>query len=93
MKGAKRVIGIDKITARLRFAEKDGIETVDFSEHSDVSKRLYELVPEGLDVALDCGNDILSFHPLKRRLTPPIRYFPRAKNHYPQSTKSNDVGD
>lgn len=56
LKGAKRVIGIDKVPSRLEFArEKIGIETIDFSEYSDVPKRVYELVPRGLDVALDCG--------------------------------------
>ncbi|KAF8191810.1 GroES-like protein [Pholiota molesta] len=56
IKGASRVIGIDRVPERLRFAqEKLGIETVDFSKYSDIPKRLYELVPRGLDVALDCG--------------------------------------
>jgi len=59
LKGASRVIGIDRIPERLNLAaEKLGIETINFSEFSDVPKRIYELVPRGLDVALDCG----SFH-------------------------------
>ncbi|GLB42851.1 putative groES-like protein [Lyophyllum shimeji] len=57
--GASRVIGIDRIPERLAFAkEKSGIEVIDFKEHKDVTKRIYEMVPRGLDVAIDCG----SFH-------------------------------
>ncbi|KJA21392.1 hypothetical protein HYPSUDRAFT_140565 [Hypholoma sublateritium FD-334 SS-4] len=56
LKGASRIIAIDRVPERLKFAEeKLGIETIDFSQHSDVTKRIYELVPRGLDVALDCG--------------------------------------
>lgn len=56
MKGASRVIGIDAVPERLAFAkEKSGIEVIDFKEHKDVPKRIYELVPRGLDVAIDCG--------------------------------------
>ncbi|KAH7332612.1 GroES-like protein [Rhizoctonia solani] len=56
IKGAKRVIGIDSQPQRLQFAaEKSGIETLNFKEYPDVAKRLHELVPGGVDVALDCG--------------------------------------
>ncbi|KAH8091798.1 GroES-like protein [Cristinia sonorae] len=56
LKGAKRVIGIDRVPERLQFAqEKTGIEVIDFTVHADVVKRLQELVPGGLDVAIDCG--------------------------------------
>ncbi|KAF8903949.1 GroES-like protein [Gymnopilus junonius] len=56
LKGASRVIGIDKVPERLAFArDKLGIEVLDFTKYTDVPKRLYELVPRGLDVALDCG--------------------------------------
>ncbi|CCM05158.1 uncharacterized protein FIBRA_07367 [Fibroporia radiculosa] len=56
LKGASRIIGIDRVPERLAFArEKLGIETLDFSVHKDVVKRLQELVPGGLDVAMDCG--------------------------------------
>ncbi|KAF5365880.1 hypothetical protein D9757_011044 [Collybiopsis confluens] len=59
LKGASRVIGINRVPSRLQFAEsKSGIEIIDFSRYSDVTKRIYELCPRGLDVALDCG----SFH-------------------------------
>lgn len=54
--GAKRVIGIDNVPFRLNFAaEKSGIETINFSEHTDVVKRLQELVPGGIDVGLHCA--------------------------------------
>ncbi|OCH95821.1 GroES-like protein [Obba rivulosa] len=58
LKGASRVIAIDKVPERLEFARKGGVETIDYSQHTDVVKRLQELCPGGLDVALDCG----SFH-------------------------------
>ncbi|QRV96683.1 alcohol dehydrogenase [Ceratobasidium sp. AG-Ba] len=65
IKGAKRVIGIDSIPERLAFAaEKSGIETLNFKEHSDVAARLLEIVPGGVDVALDCG----TFHEPKTLL-------------------------
>ncbi|KLO20631.1 GroES-like protein [Schizopora paradoxa] len=65
VKGAKRVIGIDKVPERLAFArDKLGIETIDFTEHTDVVKRFQELVPGGLDVAIDCG----TFHEPKTLL-------------------------
>jgi len=55
LKGASRVIGIDAVPERLALAkDKVGIETINLSEHKDVTKRVYELVPEGLDVAIDC---------------------------------------
>ncbi|EJD03567.1 GroES-like protein [Fomitiporia mediterranea MF3/22] len=56
LKGAKRVIGIDRVPERLVFAaEKSGVEPINFQEHTDVVKRIQELVPGGLDVAIDCG--------------------------------------
>jgi len=57
--GAKRIIGIDKVPARLAFAvEKSGIEVIDLNDTRDVVAKLQEICPGGLDVALDCG----SFH-------------------------------
>ena len=65
LKGAKRVIGIDTVPERLAFAhEKSGVEPLDFSKHTDVVKRLQEVCPGGLDVALDCG----TFHQPKSLL-------------------------
>ena len=56
LKGAKRVIGIDQVQERLVFAyNKTGVESLDFSIQKDVVKRLQEVAPGGLDVALDCG--------------------------------------
>ena len=56
LKGAKRVIGIDCVPERLAMAaEKSGVETLNFKEHTDVVKRLQEIVPGGLDVAIDAG--------------------------------------
>ncbi|KAJ7082581.1 GroES-like protein [Mycena epipterygia] len=65
MKGASRVIGIDNVPARLAFAQgRSGIETINFSEQKDVVARIQELVPGGLDVAIDCG----TFHEPKTLL-------------------------
>ncbi|KAJ6488182.1 GroES-like protein [Mycena vitilis] len=64
IKGAKRVIGIDNVPARLKFAENSGIETINFNEHTDVVKWIQELVPGGLDKAIDCG----TFHEPKTML-------------------------
>lgn len=58
IKGASRVIAIDRVPARLKFAETAGADTIDFSQYSDIPKRIREIIPEGLDVAIDCG----SFH-------------------------------
>jgi len=56
LKGAKRVIGIDQVPFRLKHAqEKLGIEVIDFSKDKDVVTKLQELVPGGIDKALDCG--------------------------------------
>lgn len=63
LKGASRVIGIDAVPERLALAaEKLRIETIDFSEHKDIPKRIYELVPSGVDVALDCGKATSLFY-------------------------------
>lgn len=65
LKGAKRVIGIDGVPFRLQYAqEKLGIEVVNFTEVSDIPKHLLEMVPGGLDKALDCG----TFHEPKTLL-------------------------
>lgn len=73
LKGAKRVIGIDQVPERLSFAaEKSGVEPLNFSEHTDVVKRIQELVPGGLNVAIDCGGslfELLCAYLLKWNLT------------------------
>lgn len=61
LKGAKRVIAIDGVKARMDYArEKLGIETIDFNEYKNVPKRILELVPGGLDRALDCGQSVFA---------------------------------
>ncbi|EKM76388.1 hypothetical protein AGABI1DRAFT_63470 [Agaricus bisporus var. burnettii JB137-S8] len=56
LKGASRIIGIDAVPERLNFASsKLRIETINFKEDKDIPKRIHELVPGGVDVALDCG--------------------------------------
>ncbi|KAJ6551757.1 GroES-like protein [Mycena capillaripes] len=65
LKGASRVIVVDSVPERLQFAlEKSGAETINFREHTDVVKRIQELVPGGLDVAINCG----TFHEPKTLL-------------------------
>ncbi|KAK7000742.1 chaperonin 10-like protein [Favolaschia claudopus] len=63
LKGAKGVIGIDNVPARLKLAQEiSGIEIINFEEHT--VKRIQELVLGGLDVAIDCG----TFHQPKTLL-------------------------
>ncbi|KAK9895857.1 GroES-like protein [Cystobasidium minutum MCA 4210] len=65
LKGAKRVIGIDGVPFRLEYAREHlGIETINFNEVSDIPKKILEMVPGGLDKALDCG----TFHEPKTLL-------------------------
>jgi threonine dehydrogenase-like Zn-dependent dehydrogenase len=65
IKGAKRIIGIDAVPHRLQWArEKLGIEVINFKETSDVPAEILKLVPNGLDVAIDCG----TFHEPKTLL-------------------------
>lgn len=53
---AKRIIAIDDVPERLHLAKtKFGAECIDFSKESDVAKKIPEIVPEGLDRAIDCG--------------------------------------
>jgi len=66
LKGAKRVIGIDRVPARLEKArDLCGAETINFDEVSDIPKKLLEMTNgRGVDVALDCG----TFHEPKGML-------------------------
>ncbi|KAG2350452.1 GroES-like protein [Suillus weaverae] len=64
LKGASRVIATDKIPERLERVKEQGCEVNDFSKVKDVSQRVHEMVPGGLDVALDCG----TFHKPKTLL-------------------------
>lgn len=56
-KGASRVIGIDRVPERLAFAqEKLNIDTIDYTQHKDVPKRIREIVGDkGVDVCIDAG--------------------------------------
>jgi threonine dehydrogenase-like Zn-dependent dehydrogenase len=55
LKGASRIIAIDKVPDRLQRAKEQGCEVIDFSKVKDITQKVHELVPGGLDVALDCG--------------------------------------
>ncbi|KAF8967007.1 hypothetical protein BGZ46_000242 [Entomortierella lignicola] len=53
---ASRIIVVDNVPQRLQLAkERWGAEVVNFDEHKDVSARINELVPGGLDRAIDCA--------------------------------------
>jgi len=54
IKGAGRVFGIDSVPERLDMAKKLGIEPINFSQ-VDVLKTIFERVPGGLDVAIECA--------------------------------------
>lgn len=61
LKGAKEVVAIDCVPARLKMAEEAApgkVRTLNFKEFSNVAGTLNEWYPGGLDVSLDCG----SFH-------------------------------
>jgi threonine dehydrogenase-like Zn-dependent dehydrogenase len=54
--GAGRVIGIDNVHDRLKFARKRlGVETINFDQVGDVVKQVQDLVPGGLDRTIDCA--------------------------------------
>jgi threonine dehydrogenase-like Zn-dependent dehydrogenase len=55
LKGASRVIGVDKVPYRLAQAEEMGVDAIDFTIYEDVPKRIKHLVPDGLDVAIDAA--------------------------------------
>jgi threonine dehydrogenase-like Zn-dependent dehydrogenase len=64
LKGAKRVIAIDDVPARLEMAKQAGAEVINFKQVKDVPAKIYEMVDIGLDVAIDCG----TFHEPKTLL-------------------------
>jgi threonine dehydrogenase-like Zn-dependent dehydrogenase len=65
IKGASRIIGVDRIPERLEVARtKLGIDVVDFSKVKDVPGEITRLVPGGVDVAIDAG----TFHQPKTML-------------------------
>jgi threonine dehydrogenase-like Zn-dependent dehydrogenase len=93
LKGASRIIGIDRVPERLAFAmNKLQIETVDFTEYKDVPECLYELVPGGIDVALDCG-ELGATQLVDDNADVETRHIPRAKIMVTQDPKDVDVGN
>ena len=87
------MIGIDTVTERLDFAQsKSGIEVLDFSKHTDVVKYLQELVPGGLDVAIDCGT-VVAYIPGNAEFDHFIRYISRAEDTLAQSSKDTSAGN
>ena len=57
LKGAKQVIVIDSVPSRLELAKeaKGDVKTINFKETPKVVEEVYKLVPDGLDIAIDCG--------------------------------------
>lgn len=54
-KGAGRVIAVDNLPYRLRFAKKIGdAETIDFSKSSETGELVREMTGGGADVVIDC---------------------------------------
>ncbi|KAI8370142.1 chaperonin 10-like protein [Choanephora cucurbitarum] len=53
---AKRIIAIDNVPERLELAKvRWGAEVINFEKDKDVSAKVLELVPEGLDRSIDCA--------------------------------------
>lgn len=52
IRGAKRVIAIDSVPARLKLAANLGVEVINFKEHNPV-ETLAQLIPGGPDVCID----------------------------------------
>ncbi|KAI1293191.1 hypothetical protein EDD11_008496 [Mortierella claussenii] len=53
---ASRIIVVDNVPERLQLAkERWGAEVVNFDNDKDVSAKINELVPDGLDRAIDCA--------------------------------------
>lgn len=54
--GARRVIAIDAVPERLRFAkEKIGCDIIDITQISDVVAEIYKMEPEGVDCCIDAA--------------------------------------
>lgn len=57
LKGASRVIVIDTVDHRLSFAsDKLGVEAIDTTKDKDIVQKLKQMVPDGLDVAIDASS-------------------------------------
>ncbi|KAJ3160642.1 hypothetical protein HDU86_000401 [Geranomyces michiganensis] len=55
-KGVKRIIAVDNVVDRLALAkEKWGVEGINFDVDTDVVKKMHELSPGGIDIAIDCA--------------------------------------
>ncbi|KAI9091711.1 chaperonin 10-like protein [Phlyctochytrium arcticum] len=55
-RGVKRIIAIDNVPERLETAKtKFGVEGINFDVDTDVVKKVFELVPKGLDRTIDCA--------------------------------------
>jgi threonine dehydrogenase-like Zn-dependent dehydrogenase len=53
---ASRIIAVDNVPERMDLAKnKWGVETVNFEKDTDVAAKISELVPGGLDRAIDCA--------------------------------------
>lgn len=55
MKGAKRVIAVDRLPYRLQKAKQmNNVETINFEEIDDAGLHIHELTSGGADVVIDC---------------------------------------
>ncbi|EOW8912883.1 zinc-binding dehydrogenase, partial [Listeria monocytogenes] len=55
MKGAKRVIAVDRVPYRLEKAKQmNKVETINFEEMTDAGLHIHELTSGGADVVIDC---------------------------------------
>lgn len=77
LKGASRIIAIDQVPERLQRAKEQGFEVIDFSKVKDITQKVHELVPGGLDVALDCGESAADGHWLVIENNPQVHFTSR----------------
>lgn len=54
LKGASRIIAVDRVGYRLQHAKDYGIEVVNFEEYDETGAYLKELTSGGADVVIDC---------------------------------------
>jgi S-(hydroxymethyl)glutathione dehydrogenase/alcohol dehydrogenase len=54
LKGAKRVIAVDRVNYRLEHAKKYGIDVVNFEDHENTGNFIKESTHGGADVVIDC---------------------------------------
>ncbi|WP_426348553.1 zinc-dependent alcohol dehydrogenase [Alloiococcus sp. CFN-8] len=66
-KGAKRIIAVDKVGYRLAHAQKyGGVEVVNFEEHEEPGRYLWEITKGGADVVIDCVGMDGDMNPLEK---------------------------